>query len=521
MTQETTLPLIQSSQLMEVLNVPNGAEQWKSMGTEYTHSIYAIKELIENSLSASGSDSTDIIIKIVSVDTENVMFSIEDKSGGVDDINLLLTISSDSKKKLGKYSVYGHGLKHAIAYFQEKFQDTNWIIQSRTPKLLQESKMIEIKAPYLYPHEYNIEFNHKGIHATTESDEFYKGEFKDSGTYIEFVTEKDKLNKLNPFGEKGRGASVLQSIAQKLSDMISLFYMPLLRDNKLNVKIKYGDNIDDLTTINVKSLTFPYLSIIGKNYKNKIHKLKNGGEQKVSIQYLELDRTIKHPFIFAQGHGLVSYINGILVEGFSWDYDIFGGVVDHPSLNSLLCLLEVESDKENAPELSVSKTKFRTSGKNYLALRNFVSELCPKQQIQDFRISNNTTNETAMRDRRFDLLKDTKDNLIFIYKEQQCGFDGNMLGSRMRYDIRYMVDTNGGHKLHIEEFKKEQVRPQDVAQIIQYGAISQNEFSDANIQLTLSSLEITPDAKLLLDMYVSMGYNIEFKTFAQLHCRVG
>ena len=520
MNQETSTPETKG-ELIEVTNVPNGSEQWKSMGTEYTHSIYAIKELIENSLSAAGQNSAELIIKLICGKDDKLKFSIEDKSGGVNDVNLLLTISSDSQNKKGKYSVYGHGLKHSIAFFQENFDQTSWIIQSRTQDLYNQTKMVQVEAPYLYPHEYNTKYEHKGIHAVIIPDDSYKGEFKSPGTFIEFITEKNKFAKLNPFGKKGRGATILSSIAQELSDMISLFYMPLLRDNKLNVKIGYGESEENLTTINVKCLTFPYLSVIGGSHKNKINKLKYGGEQKVSVQYLELDRTNDHPFVFAQGNGLVCYVNGILVEGYTWDYHIFGDIVFHPSLNSILCLLEVESDKQFAPELSVSKTKFRTNGKNYLSLLQFVSDLCPKDHIQDFRDSNNTTNETAMRDRRYEMLKDTKDNLVFIESEKQCSINDNVLGSRMRYDIRYMVETNNSRKLYIEEFKKEKVRPQDVAQIIQYQAISLQEYPNTNIHLTLASLEITDDAKLMVEMYKKMGYSIEFKTFSQLHCRVG
>ena len=78
MNQETSTPETKG-ELIEVTNVPNGSEQWKSMGTEYTHSIYAIKELIENSLSAAGQNSAELIIKLICGKDDKLKFSIEEK----------------------------------------------------------------------------------------------------------------------------------------------------------------------------------------------------------------------------------------------------------------------------------------------------------------------------------------------------------------------------------------------------------------------------------------------------------
>lgn len=503
--------------IIPVLNTGLGADQWRAMGTEYSHSIYALKELIENSLSASGDDVTDIIIKIVEINNTQFRVSIEDASGGTDDINLLLTISSDSKKKKGKYSVYGHGLKHAIAFFEPNYENTEWTIQSRTEKNMQNFEMIEINAPYLYPHEKNDKYGHDGINACYKSDEYYSGEFKTPGTYISFVTDKEKLAKLNPFRKGGRPNEKLDSIVKELSNMISLFYMPLLRESKLKVKIKYGESEENLKQEIVKCLTFPHLSYLGTPQKNKNLKV-GDGTQNINIEYLELDRSTSHPLVYAQCNGLVCYVNGVLIEGFTWDEEFFGGNVNHPSMNSVLCLVEVYADKQYSPELSVSKTKFLANGYYWGKLKNYIIDLCPTDELKWFRTSNNTTDEFEMRNRRYEMLVDTiSDNTEFIKKEERCKIDNNILESKLRYDIIYLK-KNGN--LHIEEFKKETVRPQDVAQIINYANIVEDEYPDKNIFLTLASLECTESAKTLIQMYSQRkGYNIEFKTFGQLHLR--
>jgi hypothetical protein len=503
--------------LLNVFNVPCAADQWKSMGTEYSRSIFAIKELIENSLSASGANQTDLLIKVISLNSDELLFSIEDNSGGTDDVNLLLTISSDSKKKKGLYSVFGHGLKHSLAYFQKDYQKTDWIIQSRTESLLENSEMIEIQAPYLFPSEYNEKFEHNGIHAVKISHETYKGEFKVPGTYIEFSTGIDKFSRLNPFKTGGRPQLLVESIVTELSNMISLIYLPLLRDKMLNVTIKYGSSDETLKIVYVKNIEFPIKSTIGKHRPNEIIKLKSGGIQKMNIKYVQIDRSQKHPFVIAQANGLLCYVNGVLMEGFTWINEIFGDVENHPSMNSCLCLVEINATKENSPELSVSKTKFIPDGENYKQMLEHILNVCPKQELSAFRKQNNTASELTMRDRRYDMIKDVfGPHLSFINTEAECVLpNGDKAGDNMAYDLIYA--NKHDHILTIEEFKKESVKPQDVAQIIQYAKIAEVQYPNYQLKLVLASQRITNTAKDLIDFYVSRNFNLEFKSFVEMH----
>jgi hypothetical protein len=186
-------------------------------------------------------------------------------------------------------------------------------------------------------------------------------------------------------------------------------------------------------------------------------------------------------------------------------------------MNSCLCLVEINATKENSPELSVSKTKFIPDGENYKQMLEHILNVCPKQELSAFRKQNNTASELTMRDRRYDMIKDVfGPHLSFINTEAECVLpNGDKAGDNMAYDLIYA--NKHDHILTIEEFKKESVKPQDVAQIIQYAKIAEVQYPNYQLKLVLASQRITNTAKDLIDFYVSRNFNLEFKSFVEMH----
>ena len=500
--------------------VPYGKDQWKSMGTEYERSFTAFKEIIDNSVSAARDSKCNIVITLEEQFDDTIKVSVEDTSGGVEDVNTLLRISSDSNDKEGAHNIYGHGLKHALAFFNSDYQTSNWTIQSRTQELMSEGRLLQIKAPYLYSHEINEIHGHTGMNVRYVSEENYLGEKFIPGTFITFITPRIVFAKMNPMKGSGAPTTLIKTITQDLSELISLYYLPLLKKGVLDVEIKYceSDGKQKFKSIRVQNETFPYLTLIGdQEFNNRKVTTKNGGLMKVSAKWLHINRSESHPFVYPQKNGLLCYVNGILADPFTYIDQVFAGYENHPSLNSLICVVEVESDKKSAPELSVSKTKFRPNGENFHSLIQHLTNICPKSDISDFSKRNNSTSETVLRDRRFEMLVRTYQNQglsDYIKKEEPCLLPNQTkAGDNLRYDIVYKLNN----KLVIEEFKKESIKPDSVCQIIQYGELAKNQFSNTDIELILVSKKISPTAAELIKMYSGLGWNIKFNSFADLH----
>jgi len=162
-TPETLEQQQEEQNIIKLEIVPFGNDQWKSMGTEYEKSFLAFKEITDNSISASGQDKCEILITLIGQDENNMIVSIEDGSGGVNNPNTLLRISSDSKSKVGTHNIYGHGLKHSLAYFNPHHSDSTWVIQSRTQQMIEDDTILQVRAPYLYNHESNLKWGHRGM----------------------------------------------------------------------------------------------------------------------------------------------------------------------------------------------------------------------------------------------------------------------------------------------------------------------------------------------------------------------
>lgn len=512
---------METNQVLPVEIVPFGKDQWKSMGTEYEKSFTAFKEILDNSVSASMNHRCEILITLEEQFDDNLKISVEDSSGGVQDANTLLRISSDSQEKEGTHNIYGHGLKHALAFFNSDYNTSNWLIQSRTHELLSEEKILQVRAPYLYNHEYNDEFLHYGMNVMFVDDKEFKGEKSKPGTFIQFTTPRNVFAKMNPMKGSGAPTTLLKTIAEDLCDLISLYYLPLLKKGLLDVEVRYreSDGKSKFKSIRVESDNFPSLHTISyKEYNNYKVPTVKGGYMKVSAKWIQINRSATHRFVYPQKNGLICYVNGILVDPFVYIEQVFGGIVQHPSLNSLICVVEVESSKLNTPELSVSKTKFRINGENYISLIQHLSNICPKSDIIEFQRKGNSESELELRDKRFDMLLCFHKNIGlsgFVKKEEPCLLPNHSkAGDNLRYDIIYQLNNNN---IVIEEFKKEIIKPDAVAQIVQYGELAKKQYSSDSIELVLVSKKISPTAESLLSMYSSNGWNIKFKSFAELY----
>jgi hypothetical protein len=512
---------MQNQNRLDVDIIPQGGDIWRTLGTEYEKSFTAIKEIFDNSVSRADNEGVKCKINISLRELENglVKISIEDISGGVEDVNLLLKLSSDSNQKNGTHNIYGLGLKNSLAYFNKDHLTSNWRVESRTKTLLDEGKILVVNAPYLYNGEYNEKYEHFGMNVSHISDEFFSGIEEKPGTIISFETEKNVLAKMNPLKGSGAPSTLLKTISQDLVDLISLYYQPLFLSQKLEVSLNFKELNDYESTLLVKTDFFPYKELISaKEYKTKIP-IRNAGFMEVKAQWLLLNRNTDHPFIYPQKNGLVCYINGILADPFCWVEQVFGDLSNHPSLNSVICLVEVNGPKNCVPELSVSKTKFQINGENYQKLIQFLQTNCPKNEISYISKNNNTENESVLRDRHFKQLEDMyrRQGLInFLYKEHACLLHNKeKAGDSLRYDIIYQMKHTG--TIHLKEFKKDTIRPESVAQIIQYGELVKEEYPNCEIELELVAKKASDTAKKLIEFYQMKGWNLKFNTFVDLN----
>jgi hypothetical protein len=216
------------NEIISVDMFPTGRAQWRTLGTEYSKSFTALKEIIDNSISAVGDDDCNVVIKLLSM-SNNYKVSIEDNSGGVLDISRLVTIATEAEKKEGKYNIYGLGLKNCLAYFNDDYDNADWLIQTRTKDDISNGEILQIKAPYCYPNELNEKFNHNGMNIIRTSSEVFKGGYQSPGTYIEFTTPHEVFNNMNPL-RTGAPFKFIEKVAKELSDLFSLFYMELLKN---------------------------------------------------------------------------------------------------------------------------------------------------------------------------------------------------------------------------------------------------------------------------------------------------
>jgi hypothetical protein len=507
----------QTNNRVEVDVTPKAYAVWKTLGTEYLKSFSALKELIDNSVSAAYDKKCKVKITLEEISDLDYKVSIEDNAGGVQDPSMLLTIATDSNDKKGRYNYYGYGLKNALAYFQPKWHLSRWFIQSKTLKNIEDGKLLEVNAPYVYNNEFNEEYNHKGMNVRLIDIENYKGSMSshEPSTYIEFQTPRNKFNNLHPL-KKGRKSTNIISVVQDLSDLISLYYRPLFMDNMLDVEISYCENDGKrkFKTLMVKVSELPTQEVL-HTYNGKL--TNNGGKLSVESKWFVIDRDTDSPYVFAQERGLLLYVNGILVEPYKWEEGVFGGNVYHPSLNSLGCYVEVKGPKSATPELSVSKTKIQETGENYQCLVNLLNQQCPTNKIDQLKNSSNTTDETVKRDRYFEGTLSNWSSEGFIsnlQKERLLTLPEGKGNESLRADIFYSYSNQ--KKICIMELKKERINSSSVGQIINYYHILKIEFPEHEIELKLVSDTCQETAKQLINMYKQNGINISFHSFASL-----
>jgi hypothetical protein len=503
--------------ILEVNLTPKARAMWATLGTEYTKSFLALKELIENSISASDGKQCKIAITLEELSGDVYNVSFEDNSGGVQDPSVLLTVATESLTKEGKYNYYGYGLKNALAYFQPDWAMSNWSIQSKTHESISEDKFLEVRAPYVYNGEFNDTYQHNGMHIVNSDINGFKGKFNEPGTYIEFQTQKSRFNNLHPI-KKGRPIESVNKAAEELSNLISFYYRPLLMENKLNVEIRYchGDGKRNFKTISVKPFDLPISEKLHSFEKKQ--KVPKGGSMTIKSTWFLIDRDVNSVYEFPQERGMLLYTNGVLVEPYRWENNVFGGNTFHPSMNSLVCVVEVWGEKEFTPELSVSKTKIIENGDNYQVLVNTLYNECPTNEIDYVKNAANTVNEIVKRDRRFETYHREMSRSGFIcdlQKErlliQPNGKKGN---ESLRVDIFYKVPNL--NKIVIEEFKKEKINSSSIAQVLLYQHLLKLEFPNHEIEIVLISGECQETAKVIIDSLNNNGFKISFKSFTEL-----
>jgi hypothetical protein len=504
-------------EIIEVNLTPKARAMWQTLGTEYPKSFLALKELIENSISASDGENCKISLTLEELTGETYKFSYEDNSGGVQNPSVLLTVATESSSKEGKYNYYGYGLKNSLAFFQPNWEMSDWLIQSKTVELIDDEKILEVKAPYVFQNEFNEQHQHHGMHIIYNKLSYYKGVFQEPGTYIEFITTKSRFNNLHPL-KLGRPIESVNKAAEELSNLISFYYRPLLMEGKLNVEIKYciSDGKRNFKNIIVKPQDLPIMEKLHQfEKKQKVH---NGGHMNVKGVWFIIDRDINSIYEFPQQRGLLLYNNGVLVEPYRWENNVFGGNTFHPSMNSLVCVVEVWGDKTSIPELSVSKTKIIENGDNYQTLINLLYTECPRNGIDHVKNAANTVNEIVKRDRRYDTFhrENVRNGFISDLEKERLLIqpNGKKGNESLRVDIFYKY--NNSDRIVIEEFKKDKINSSSVGQVLLYHHLLKLEFPKSEIELVLVSRECQETAKELIISFKSQGLNISFKSFAEL-----
>lgn len=509
--------MLKEEKILEVNLTPKARAMWATLGTEYTKSFLALKELIENSISACDEKNCKILITIEELSGEYYSVSFEDNAGGVVDPSVLLTVATESSTKDGKYNFYGYGLKNSLAYFQPNWELSDWLIQSKNQESLLEDKILEVRAPYVYNGEYNEEYQHDGMHIVYSEISNFKGKFNEPGTYIEFLTQKTRFNNLHPI-KKGRPLESVSKAAEELSNLISFYYRPLLMQGKLNVEVKYcvGDGKKNFKSFTVKPQELPIKEKL--NFFEGKQKVSSGGTMNVKATWFIIDRDVNSIYEFPQERGLLLYNNGVLVEPYRWENNVFGGNTFHPSMNSLVCVVEVWGNKNSIPELSVSKTKIIENGDNYQSLVNLLYNQCPNSEIDYVKNAANTTNEIVRRDRRFDTFhrENSRNGFICDLEKERLLIhpNGKKGNESLRVDIFYKYSNS--NRIVIEEFKKDKINSSSLGQILLYQHLLKSEFPNHEIEIILVSGECQETAKVLIESLNRDGYKISFKSFSEL-----
>ena len=492
------------NQIITIDMFPTGRAQWRTLGTEYSKSFTALKEIIDNSISASGDNDCNVIIKLLSM-SNNYRISIEDNSGGVLDISRLITIATEAEKKEGRYNIYGLGLKNCLAYFNDDYDNADWLIQTRTQEDISINEIIQIKAPYCYPNELNEKFGHNGMSIMRTNSDPFKGDFEVPGTYIEFTTPHEVFNNMNPL-RTGAPFKILEKVAKELSELFSLFYMELLKKQKLKIDIHFAENT---TTSKWAKLSCEIKDIpISRSLKDiiELKKTGSGGKMTIKAHWLELNRDNNDsPFLYAQKRGLLLYVNGILVEPYKWVDRLFGGHADHPSFNSICLMVSVWGDKKDIPELSVSKTKIKENGENSTILFDFLEEVSPKEKITEVSRLGKSKSEFERRDKRYDGQLTEWLNMGFIKnltKEKSLKIPNAK--ESLKVDIFYETDSKGESKIIIEEFKKEVFQgAANFGQIIVYYDLLKSMNPEKTIEIKLVAAAANQTTHSLVDFYNS------------------
>jgi hypothetical protein len=515
---------VKENNIISVDMFPTGRAQWRTLGTEYTKSFTALKEITDNSISASGDRDCKIIIKILSL-TNQYRISIEDNSGGVEDVQRLITIATESEKKEGNYNIYGLGLKNCLAYFNDDYDNSDWLIQTRNEEDFKNGNFIQIKSPYCYPGEYNEKHEHYGMNITkkTTYDEPFKGVFDTPGTYIEFITPHEVFNNMNPL-KTGAPNKLLPKIAKELSDLFSVFYLDLLKKQKVKIDILYSENNTNKKWEKLSCETHDLP--IARSLKNvkEVKKSNFGGKMKIDAHWFEINREMNDsPFIYAQKRGFLLYVNGILVEPYKWVDKFFGGHAEHPSYNNMCLYVSVWGDKKDLPELSVSKTKIKENGENTKLLYDFLEEECPNAKITESGRLGKSKSEFERRDKRYEGQLTEWQNRGFIKnlsKEKIIKIGGGKSKDSLKVDIFY-EEMNG--KIIIEEFKKEVFQgASSFGQIIVYYDLLKNENPDKTIEIKLVAGFANNSTHSLIDFYnehwKSLGRkdSIKFESYTEL-----
>lgn len=503
-------------QNIEVNNYSVAEANWEGLGKEYdSSSFYALKEFFDNSFSAANKNELcSLKITLTELEGDFLKVEIEDNSMGVSDIDTLLSIGSLSKNKKGIHNIYGSGIKNALAFFLPKWSESHWFIQSKTKNHIELEQCIQVRGPYYYPHEENEFYDQKGINAHLVSLENFQGEVKDRpGTYIQFVTSASKLVRMSPFSKSGRPILNLEPAAEKLSELITQWYAPKIKNSEIRVQISFKSLFNPgYTTKVVCYEAYPIYESLGYPVDKKI-KTSTGGEIKVTARWFAVDRNNSNFLVPPKSSGMVCYVNGVLVDPFEWIDEVFGQKWNG-GISSVICLVEIEGEKIHCPEISPSKTRFDRSGLNFDSLITFLENNCPKMDINNYGRRNKVESESEKITQYVDY---TSSNPAYkgLKPETQVAIELNnsfLTGNDCRYDV--VIESHG--TVTILEFKKGKINPEAVYQANTYHDLALEQYRGNEIKLVLAGESITPNAKKIIDTLRKQNKDISYQSFAEL-----
>lgn len=500
---------------IEVNNYSVAEANWVGLGTEYNScSFYALKEFLDNSFSASRNNFCTVNITLTELQDGMVQIEIEDDGLGIQDVNTLLSIGSLSAQKAGIHNQYGYGIKNAFAFFQTNWSESDWFIQSKTDTLIGENRCIQVRGPYYYPHEDNQFYNRQGIDATVIPLNYYQGRVDNSsGTYIKFVTPLTTFVRMSPFTTSGRPIANLQSAAKQLSQLISQWYSPKIKSGKIRVEIAFKTLANsDYSNLVISYEEYPIhelLKSIEENFETQ-----KGGKVRIKAKWFGVDRNNTNFLVPPKHGGMVCYVNGVLVDPFIWIDDVFGRKWNG-EISSMVCLVEVDGDKIDCPEISVSKTKFVQTGINFDYLISFLKNSCPKAEITKYRKRNSVQSERDKINQFVDMISNNpmyRGNLPETEVAIELS-DGILTGNDCRYDIV----QNDPIMVIISEFKKGEINPAAVYQANTYYDLATVQFQGQKIKMILAGESINSNAmRIIQTLQTQLGKKIQFVSFADL-----